>query len=761
MTITSFIKQKLVYNLAIGCAGILFLLACTTQTVEARESQFTRNGTGPLYWSTYEYQYTRNAPMNETEWKKNIDWIASDYKQFGYDMIASDGWIEGAQLTNENGYILSHNDAWQHDWAYWSSYIQNKGMKLGVYYNPLWVTRSAAADPAKTVIGTNYKISDIASSADQFNSDLYWVDVTKPGAKAYIQGYVNYFKKLGVPYLRIDFLSWYETGTDKGTTIGVNHGSKNYQTALRWMQEAAGDEMELSLVMPHLSNHAAGELPYGDMVRINEDLAHGGWENLSGQRQNWVNGWSQWANPFQGFTGFSDIAGRGSNMILDGDFIRMNSFNSDAERKSIIDLFTMAGSPIAITDQYSTIGNTGSFYKNKNMLDLHHQGFVGKPFYNNGNSFSQDPHSRNSEKWMGQLPDGSWVVGLFNRSDQTATRSVHYLKDLGLPQAANTIDLWTGNRLGKLDSYSPSLVKHGSSVVKIVQEGTKVNYAAEVATWMGGTHFNNNYSGYQGFGFVDGLGATGAKIVYAVQAAEEGDYALTYRYANASGTKSTLHVSGTDDKGVTVQPSKMVSFNTTSGWQTWMNKNDRIHLKKGVNLITLERVATDTGEIHLDGIIMDTHRLADPDPALLRVQNGDFESGDISGWSEWHPAGQTAKYGVDSYDAYKGSFKLYFWDTKAYKQSVHQKFTGLANGSYTVSSWVKETVYGNKPTTVRMELTGYGGNQAYRNILPTPAYQQIQSTVQVTNGSLDIGFYVDSPGLTSLQIDQVSIEKME
>ncbi|GGI43638.1 hypothetical protein GCM10008018_03120 [Paenibacillus marchantiophytorum] len=758
MMITSLRQNKLVHFLAFSCA-LLFLTTITAQTVEARESQYTRNGTGPLYWSTYENQYTRNAPMDEAEWKKNIDWIASDYKDSGYDMIASDGWIEGAQRTNENGYILSHNDSWQHDWSYWSSYIQNKGMKLGVYYNPLWVTRSAAADPTKTVIGTTYKVGDIASSADKFNDDLYWVDVTKPGAKAYIQGYVNYFKQLGVPYLRIDFLSWYETGTDKGKTIGVNHGAENYQTALRWMQEAAGNEMELSLVMPHLNNHAAGELPYGDMVRINEDLAHGGWENLSGQRQNWVNSWSQWANPFQGFTGFSDIAGRGSNMILDGDFIRMHTFKTDEERKTIINLFTMAGSPIAIADQYSTIGQNRSFYTNKNMLELHNQGFVGKPYYNNGNSFSSDPSARNSEKWLGQTADGSWIVGLFNRSDQTAARSVNYSHDLGIVGSAKTTELWTGANLGSLSAYSPSLAKHASKVVKIEPTGTKVNYAAEVATWMNGTHFNNNYAGYEGFGFVDGLQITGAKIVYAVQAIEEGDYALSYRYANGSGAAGSLHASATDGKGVTADPSHLVSFAATSGWQSWASQQDRIHLKKGVNFVTLEHTASDNGNIHLDGMVLDTERLTNAATPL--IVNGNFELGTIGGWTEWHPAGQTAKYGVDSYDMHSGNFKLYFWDAKAYKMSVHQKLSALPSGTYTISAWVKETVYGKTPSTVRMELAGYGGKAVYNSILPSSGYQLIQSTVKVINGSLDIGFYIDSPGLTSLQIDDVSIVRVE
>ena len=87
--------------------------------------------------------------MNEAEWKKNIDWIASDYKASGYDMIASDGWIEVLSSQMRTVTFYPTMSTWQHDWAYWSTYIQNRGMKLGVYYNPLWVTRSAAADPTK------------------------------------------------------------------------------------------------------------------------------------------------------------------------------------------------------------------------------------------------------------------------------------------------------------------------------------------------------------------------------------------------------------------------------------------------------------------------------------------------------------------------------------------------------------------------------------------------------------------------------------
>ncbi|MNI39711.1 Isomalto-dextranase precursor [compost metagenome] len=295
-------------------------------------------------------------------------------------------------------------------------------------------------------------------------------------------------------------------------------------------------------------------------------------------------------------------------MIMDGDFLRMNTFANDDERKTAISLLTMAGSPIAITDQHSTIGQTGSFYKNANMLNLHKQGFVGKPYYHNGNPYSSDPTSRDTEKWLGQLPDGSWIVGLFNRSDTKAVRSVDYKADLGLQGAALTTDLWTNQKVGTVGAYKPSLPAHASKVIHIKPTDKKIRYQSEVATWVDGTHFNNNHSGYTGFGFVDGLNKAGAKIVYAIQVPADGQYAITYRYANATGSTSTLQVSATDEKGNLIQQAKRVSFPKTANWSKWSNQTTQVKLKAGVNLITLQRTATDQGAINLDYMELDLSR---------------------------------------------------------------------------------------------------------------------------------------------------------
>lgn len=146
-------------------------------------------------------------------------------------------------------------------------------------------------------------------------------------------------------------------------------------------------------------------------------------------------------------------------------------------------------------------------------------------------------------------------------------------------------------------------------------------------------------------------------------------------------------------------------------------------------------------------------------PTSIALANPGFETGDLTGWTEWHPAGQAACYGVDFNDNHSGCRKLYFWNGSAYKQSVHQVKTGLANGSYTLKVWVKATNFGSPAITCRMEATNYGGTDTYTNMTVDGVWRQYSCTVNITNGQLDIGFYVDSPGSTSMQIDDVQLYK--
>ena len=227
-----------------------------------------------------------------------------------------------------------------------------------------------------------------------------------------------------------------------------------YLLALSWMREAAG-EMILSLVMPNCFDHAAAERQFGDMIRIDNDVGPGTWYSLSDGSQSWQPIWSQWNNPFLGFTGFSDVSGRGQ-LVLDGDPLYMSTFSNDDERRTAISLFTMAGAPIAIADRYDTIGDYSAFFQNEEVLALRGRGLVGKPIYRNSHGYFFDTTSRDCERWVGQLPDGSWVVALFNRDagPKPTTKSIDFSSDLGLSAPATVRDLWAHSDLGAMTGYT-------------------------------------------------------------------------------------------------------------------------------------------------------------------------------------------------------------------------------------------------------------------------------------------------------------------
>ncbi|MFA6083900.1 RICIN domain-containing protein [Mucilaginibacter sp.] len=418
----------------------------------------------PLYWNPYEYNIVHDGYIPEAEWQANINWVDQNLKSYGYKMICIDGWGDDASY-NVNGYRTKHASQWTHDYAYWSTYIQQHGMTLGMYNNPLWVNK-AAADAGVKIKGTQIPLSSIINPAE--NATWFtWVQVNNPGAEQYVKGYIQYYADMGVKFLRVDFLSWYETGQDQNLgTVGPSRPKADYDKALSWMRQACDSNgIFLSLVMPNLKNEGELENKYGRMIRINDDTgfdaAWGRFNNLNrGTRT--VDVWSQYDNAFDGYTYWSKLSGRGK-LVLDGDFIRLNKFANDDERKTAVSLNLIAGGPVSVADQYNSIGGSLWIYQNTELLALNQDGFVGKPLNN-------DPTNALSQVWKGQMTNGDWVVGLFNREDVAQNRTINFSTDLGITGYAKVRDMWQHTDLGSMDSYTISVPAHGCVILKVIPE---------------------------------------------------------------------------------------------------------------------------------------------------------------------------------------------------------------------------------------------------------------------------------------------------
>lgn len=422
----------------------------------------------PLYWSVYEYCYEQSQQgvaeadmdISAEEWDKIIDWVASDLKPYGYDMICTDGFIP-MLAKDGTGYMTHYGSMALKDLV---AKCKAKGIKVGVYDNPLWIH-----GPRETKIeGTDYDFSSLyyngSTSVQNPNAEdrwFHWAVAENPGTREFIDGFFKHYKDLGIDYIRMDFLSWYEDGKDRNMgVVGRGYGRGSYARALSYIAESAKKYgIFTSLVMPHLYNDAEVEAKYGNMVRIVCDTSGGGWWHCSAQdKGKSYTTWPNCMNMFDGFTYWSHIAGR-DKVILDGDFIRLNKFDTDAERETVVSLQLMAGGPVTVADQHNTIGNNLKFYTNSELLELNTDKFVGKPL-------SDKLNDKNNEVWFGQMSNGDYIVGMFNRDDNSRAYSLN-LSTLGIEGEWKMRDLWRHADEGCVTTISATVPAHGCKIVRL------------------------------------------------------------------------------------------------------------------------------------------------------------------------------------------------------------------------------------------------------------------------------------------------------
>ncbi len=422
----------------------------------------------PMYWSVYEYCYeleqqgvpNEKIDITPEEWDKIIDWVATDLKPHGYDMVCTDGFIP--MLANDASGYMTHYGSMELKALV--AKCKAKGLKVGVYDNPLWIhgpneTKVEGTDYTFGQLYYNHKTPIINPSAE--NKWFNWTVAENPGTREYIDGFFKHYAELGVDYIRMDFLSWYEDGKDRNMgVVGHGYGRESYARALCYIAESAKKYgIFTSLVMPHLYDDAVLEARYGNMVRIVADTAGGGWWHCSAQDKGKVYAnWPNCMNQFDGFLYWSHIAGR-DKVILDGDFIRLNTFATDDEKQTAVSLQLMAGGPVTVADQYHNIGDNLKFYINDELLALNADRFVGKPL-------SDNLLSSNNRVWYGQMSNGDYVVGVFNRDDSQQTVTVNF-EDLGISGEMNVRDLWSHTDEGVASALTANIAPHGCKIVRL------------------------------------------------------------------------------------------------------------------------------------------------------------------------------------------------------------------------------------------------------------------------------------------------------
>ncbi|MDR6879896.1 glycosyl hydrolase family 28-related protein [Bacillus sp. 3255] len=123
------------------------------------------------------------------------------------------------------------------------------------------------------------------------------------------------------------------------------------------------------------------------------------------------------------------------------------------------------------------------------------------------------------------------------------------------------------------------------------------------------------------------------------------------------------------------------------------------------------------------------------------LTNPGFETGDVTGWTEWHNAALAQKVDTDS--PLTGGYKLTHWASSSYKQITSQ-VTTVPNGLYTVSVWVRS---GGGHNALQLFAKNYGAAELDAVIGSSPVTNYTKysiDNIQVTNGQIEVGIWSDA-----------------
>lgn len=153
------------------------------------------------------------------------------------------------------------------------------------------------------------------------------------------------------------------------------------------------------------------------------------------------------------------------------------------------------------------------------------------------------------------------------------------------------------------------------------------------------------------------------------------------------------------------------------------------------------------------GALLITALPAQPVSAAATLTNTGFESG-TTGWSTYSAAGQhTASY--TEAGGRTGSNRLTHWSSSAYKVETYQYLSGLTDGTYKLSAWVRSSGGQN---AAYLALRNCGSAEQRTDLPPTPDGRWIRlvTSVRVTGGQCTVSINSDARAGNWLNVDDLT-----
>lgn len=147
--------------------------------------------------------------------------------------------------------------------------------------------------------------------------------------------------------------------------------------------------------------------------------------------------------------------------------------------------------------------------------------------------------------------------------------------------------------------------------------GVTVTYEAENNFFSGGVTKASSY--------LQNFSSTGARVIFTVNANASATYTTNLRYANGTDSTKTLNIYVNGIFAVTT------NLASTGGSTTWTTKSEQLALRTGLNTISYQYDATNSGNVNLDAISIEGGAELAARGATLTYQEYEAEAGSTNG----------------------------------------------------------------------------------------------------------------------------------
>lgn len=440
----------------LGCVYALWLFVPGLAICQSAPAFWNWAARPVMGWNSWDFYGTS---INETCAKAQADYMAANLSNHGWNLITVDiqwyqptatgfTYINGATLTMDQwGRLMPATNRFPsavggQEFKPLADYVHSKGLKFGIHMMR-GIPRQAVAQNTP-VLGTTNTAGQIANTTStcSWNSDMYGVDMTKPGAQEYYDSLFALVASWGVDFVKVDDLSRpYHTAEIEAIRKAIDKTGRAIVLSTSPGATPVG-------MGSHVMHHA-------NQWRIADDF----WDNWSALYamfallDNWTPYRGSGHFPDADMLPFGKISGGTTNATGRSTYFTLN------EQYTVMSLWAIARSPLILgADMTQMDPFTLSLLTNDEVIAVNQYSLHNHQLFNTNNLIAWTADAEGST---------NKYLALFNATANTTNVTVG-LFSMGFTNSCAIRSLWDGAELGAFSgTFSASLPSHGGALYRL------------------------------------------------------------------------------------------------------------------------------------------------------------------------------------------------------------------------------------------------------------------------------------------------------